>query len=119
MSTIPVKMLCAHAVFFFYLNTVKVLELMGEMAAVSSKQLTLKPPKKQPEPPSQPVGFCVLSLFILALIKMRCGGFPSPGLGGYCGEEIGGCGGPPWAAHTNLPHPLSPLAAHPMWVLSS
>lgn len=92
---------------------------MGEMAAVSSKQLTLKPPKKQPEPPSQPVGFCVLSLFILALIKMRCGGFPSPGLGGYCGEEIGGCGGPPWAAHTNLPHPLSPLAAHPMWVLSS
>lgn len=105
--------------FFFYLNTVKVLELMGEMAAVSSKQLTLKPPKKQPEPPSQPVGFCVLSLFILALIKMRCGGFPSPGLGGYCGEEIGGCGGPPWAAHTNLPHPLSPLAAHPMWVLSS
>lgn len=31
---------------------------------------------------------------------------PSPGLGGYCGEEIGGCGGPPWAAHRKLPNPL-------------
>lgn len=31
---------------------------------------------------------------------------PSPGLGGYCGEEIGGCGGPPWAAHKKLPNPL-------------
>lgn len=30
---------------------------------------------------------------------------PSPGLGGYCGEEIGGCGGPPWAAHRKLPTP--------------
>ncbi|TWW72332.1 hypothetical protein D4764_16G0008290 [Takifugu flavidus] len=27
-------------------------------------------------------------------------------LGGYCGEEIGGCGGPPWAAHKKLPNPL-------------
>lgn len=64
-------------------------------------------------------GFCVLTLFILALIKMWWGGFLSPGLGGYCGGEIGDCGAPPWAAHKKLPHPLPLLAIHPIWVLQS
>lgn len=42
---------------------------------------------------------CLLTLFILAPVNMWCLGFLSPGLGGYCGGEIGGCGRPPWAAH--------------------
>lgn len=42
---------------------------------------------------------CVLTLFILATVNMWCLGFLSPGLGGYCGGKIGGCGRPPWAAH--------------------
>lgn len=40
-------------------------------------------------------GFSVLTLFILALVKMWCFGFLSPGFGGCCGEEIGACGRPP------------------------
>ncbi|TNN83137.1 hypothetical protein EYF80_006744 [Liparis tanakae] len=45
-------------------------------------------------------------------LKMWWGGFLSPGLSGYCGGEIGDCGGggtpPPLPAHKKLSHPLSP-----------
>lgn len=110
-------MLRAHAASLFEL---KVPELNGGngcsiIQTINSK--TTKATARTTKSTSRVV--CELSLFILGLIKMRCGGFLSPGLGGYCGEEIGGCGGPPWAAHKKLPHPLSPLVAHPMWVLPS
>lgn len=39
-------------------------------------------------------GFCVLTLFILFLVKMWYSGFLSLGLGGYCGGAIGECGWP-------------------------
>lgn len=90
-----------------------------EFIVASATPSTPRPPSNSPaylprsSARSQPVrvGFCVLTLFILALIKMWWGGFLSPGLGGYCGGEIGDCGGPPWAAHKKPPHPL-PVACH-------
>lgn len=117
MSTITVKMLCAQAAFLFDLCQGSIVN--GGNGCGIIQTINSKTTKKQPESPSQPVRFCVLSLFILALIKMRCGGFPPPGLGGYCGEEMGAVVDPPWAAHKKLLNPLSPLAAHPMWVLPS
>lgn len=62
-------------------------------------------------------GFSVLTLFILALVKMWRFGFLSPGLGGCCGEEIGACGRPPppfGLTHRKLPHSsfLFPPACH-------
>lgn len=66
----------------------------------------------------------MLALFILTLIKTECGGFLSPGLGGYCGEEIGDCGGSPPPPHPPLgwptkscltPFPQPGSCSHTLW----
>lgn len=63
--------------------------------------------------------FCVLTLFILFLVKMWYSGFLSLGLGGYCGGAIGECGCPLGRPTKSCLH-LSPLLATlSIWILQS